>query len=79
MDTLQDDNFLTLDYVLLFGIVPRALVLIAIAAIFTMLSDRTSKLLNNLLNKEAKLNYFHKEMVMGFATLVENKDGSTDA
>ena len=77
LDTLQDDNFLTLDYVLLFGILPRALVLIAIAAIFTMLSARTSKLLNNLLNKEASLHHFHKEMVMGFATLVENKDGST--
>ena len=77
LDTLQDDNFLTLDYVLLFGILPRALVLIAIAAIFTMLSDRTSRLLSNLLSKEAKLNHFHKEMVMGFATLVENKDGST--
>ena len=77
LDTLQDDNFLTLDYVLLFGILPRALVLIAIAAIFTMLSDRTSRLLNSLLSKEAKLNHFHKEMVMGFATLVENKDGST--
>ena len=62
---------------LLFGILPRALVLIAIAAIFTMLSDRTSRLLNSLLSKEAKLNHFHKEMVMGFATLVENKDGST--
>lgn len=77
LDTLQDDNFLTLDYVLLFGILPRALVLIAIAAIFTMLSDRTSRLLNSLLSKEAELNHFHKEMVMGFATLVENKDGST--
>ncbi|MBQ6845061.1 MAG: HD domain-containing protein [Agathobacter sp.] len=77
LHTIQDDNFLTLEYVLLFGILPRALVLIAIAAIFTMLSSRTSKLLNNLLDKEAKLNYFHKEMVMGFATLVENKDGST--
>lgn len=77
LDTLQDDNFLTLDYVLLFGILPRALVLIAVAAIFTMLSSRTTKLLNNLLNAETELKHFHKEMVMGFATLVENKDGST--
>ena len=77
LDTLQDDNFLTLDYVVVFGILPRALVLIAIAAIFTMLSDRTSRLLNSLLKKETALNHFHKEMVMGFATLVENKDGST--
>ena len=77
MDTLQDDNFLTLDYVLLFGILPRALVLIAIAAIFTMLSSRTANLLITLLRKEEELSHSHNEMVMGFATLVENKDGST--
>lgn len=77
LDTLQDDNFLTLDYVLLFGILPRALVLIAIAAIFTMLSSRTANLLSTLLHKEEQLSHFHNEMVMGFATLVENKDGST--
>ena len=75
--TVQDDNFLTLDYVLTFGILPRALVLIAIAAIFTMLSDRTAKLLLNLLDAEKRLMHSHREMVMGFATLVENKDGST--
>lgn len=75
--TVQDDNFLTLDYVLTFGILPRALVLIAIAAIFTMLSDRTAKLLLNLLGAEKRLKRSHREMVMGFATLVENKDGST--
>ncbi|MBR2046820.1 MAG: HD domain-containing protein [Agathobacter sp.] len=77
MNTLQDDNFLTLDYVLLFGILPRALVLIAIAAIFTMLSSRTANLLTTLLCKEEELSHSHNEMVMGFATLVENKDGST--
>ena len=75
--TWQDNNFLTLDYVLLFGILPRALVLIAVAAIFTMLSGRTTALLNKLLNAEKELTHSHKEMVMGFATLVENKDGST--
>ena len=77
LDTLQDDNFLTLDYVLLFGILPRALVLIAIAAIFTMLSSRTANLLSTLLRKEEQISHSHNEMVMGFATLVENKDGST--
>ncbi len=77
LDTLQDDNFVTLDYVLLFGILPRALVLIAIAAIFTMLSGRTTNLLSTLLQKEEQLSRSHNEMVMGFATLVENKDGST--
>lgn len=77
LDTLQDDNFLTLDYVVVYGILPRALVLIAIAAIFTMLASRTANLLSTLLRKEVQLSHSHNEMVMGFATLVENKDGST--
>ncbi|MBQ3560122.1 MAG: HD domain-containing protein [Agathobacter sp.] len=77
LDTLQDDNFLTLEYVLLFSILPRALVLIAIAAIFTMLSSRTANLLSTLLQKEEQISHSHNEMVMGFAILVENKDGST--
>ncbi|MBQ9766131.1 MAG: HD domain-containing protein [Lachnospiraceae bacterium] len=77
LDTIQDNNFLTLDYVLVFGVLPRALVLIAIAAIFTVLASRTARLLRSLLDAETGLKQFHKEMVMGFATLVENKDGST--
>lgn len=77
LGTLQDDNFLTLDYVVVYGILPRALVLIAIAAIFTMLASRTANLLSTLLRKEEQLSHSHNEMIMGFATLVENKDGST--
>jgi len=77
MDTLQDDNFQELHSVVIWGILPRALILIAIAAIFTMLSNRTANLLSTLLHKEEQLSHSHNEMVMGFATLVENKDGST--
>ena len=69
--TWQDNNFLTLDYVLLFGVLPRALVLIAIAAIFTMLSGRTTKLLNNLLTAEKELKHSHKEMVMAIADVFD--------
>ena len=77
LDTLQDDNFQELHSVVIWGIFPRALILIAIAAIFTMLSGRTANLLSTLLHKEEQLSHTHNEMVMGFATLVENKDGST--
>ena len=79
MDTLQDDNFQELYSVVIWGILPRALILIAIAAIFTMLSNRTANLLLTLLRKEEQLSHSHNEMVMGFATLVENKDGSGQA
>lgn len=36
----------------MYGIVPRAMVLIAIAAIFTMLCERTAGMLSNLMNAE---------------------------
>lgn len=52
MNTLPDDNFLTMKKVVIFGIIPRALVLIAVAAIFTMLCSRTAKMLSNLMGAE---------------------------
>ena len=77
LEILVDKNFLSLKRLVLFGIFPRALILIGIAAIFTMFSTRTTKLLKKVFITEKELKKFHKEMVMGFATLVENKDGST--
>ncbi len=77
MDTLQDDNFTVLYDTILWGVIPRAMVLIAVAIIFTMLCSRTVALLKNLKDTADELSNYHKEMVMGFATLVENKDGST--
>lgn len=77
LDTVQDDNFTELYSVIIWGIIPRALVLIAVAVIFTMLCSRTVILLRSLANTTEELSNYHKEMVMGFATLVENKDGST--
>ena len=52
LQTLQDDNFTTLKSTIVFGIVPRALVLIAVAAIFTMLTSRTAAMLSNLMGAE---------------------------
>lgn len=52
LETLQDDNFTEFHSVIIFGIIPRALVLIAVAAIFTMLSGRTAALLSNLMGAE---------------------------
>ena len=77
MDTLQDDNFTFFHEMILWGIVPRAMILVAIAIIFTMLCSRTVTLLGNLTKATGELKHYHNEMIMGFATLVENKDGST--
>ena len=49
---LQDKNFTTFYKLIVYGILPRAMVLIAIAAIFTMLYERTAGMLSNLMNAE---------------------------
>ena len=77
VDTQQDDNFTEFYDMIVFGVIPRALVLVAMAVIFTMLCTRTVSLLSKLIGTTEKLSAYHKEMIMGFATLVENKDGST--
>ena len=73
LETLQDENFLTLKYVLIFGIVPRALVLIAVAAIFTMLTSRTASMLSNLMGAEEQ-----KEMLEKMQSMKENAVQTSD-
>lgn len=60
MDTLQDDNFTEFNKVIIFGVIPRALVLIAIAAIFTMLCSRTAFMLSNLMGAEEQKEMFER-------------------
>lgn len=52
LNVFKDKNFTNLYKLVVYGIVPRALVLIAVAAIFTMLCQRTAGMLSNLLNAE---------------------------
>lgn len=52
LQTLPDDNFPTLSEVIIYSVFPRALILIAIAAIFTMLCGRTASMLSNLMGAE---------------------------
>ncbi|MBO5372282.1 MAG: HD domain-containing protein [Lachnospiraceae bacterium] len=77
MDTLQDDNFVVLYDTILWGVIPRAMVLTAVAVIFKMLCTRTVTLLMDFTKAADEVAHYHDEMIMGFATLVENKDGST--
>ncbi len=77
LDIVTDDNFIEVYRMIVYGVIPRALILIAVAAIFTMLCGRTTSLLGDLLGAKEELSLYHDEMIMGFATLVENKDGST--
>ena len=67
LDTVQDNNFMDLRHVIMFGIIPRALVLIAVAAIFTMLCSRTASMLSNLMGAEEQ-----KEMFEHMKQMKEN-------
>lgn len=49
---VEDRNFPEMKKVLLYGVAPRALVLICISAIFVMLCKRTASMLGNLLGAE---------------------------
>lgn len=60
LQTLQDDNFTVMSDLLIYGVIPRALVLIAIAAIFTMLCGRTASMLGNLLGAEEQMEMLDK-------------------
>lgn len=59
-----DKNFTTVYKLVVYGIVPRAMVLIAIAAIFTMLCKRTAGMLSNLMDAEEQDRMIHDMKVM---------------
>lgn len=52
MQTTVDDNFETFSKAIVYGVIPRGLGVIAIAAIFTMLCSRTAGMLSNLMGAE---------------------------
>lgn len=64
LDTTQDDNFLVLNDTIIFGVIPRALVVIAVAAIFTMLCGRTASMLSNLMGAEEQKEMFDRMKAM---------------
>ena len=64
MQTTLDDNFTEVRGMVIFGIIPRALVIIAVAAIFTMLCDRTASMLSNLMGAEEQKEMFDRMKVM---------------
>lgn len=71
LNTFPDKNFTTLYKLIVYGIIPRAMVLIAIAAIFTMLCERTAGMLSNLLNAE------EQEEIMNHMKLMQEQSRQT--
>ena len=64
MQTTLDDNFTDVHGMLIFGVAPRALVVIAVAAIFTMLCGRTASMLSNLMGAEEQKEMFDRMKTM---------------
>lgn len=60
LQTLPDKNFTEINGVIIFGIIPRALIVIALAAIFTMLCSRTADMLSNLLGAEEQKDLYNR-------------------
>lgn len=74
LETTVDDNLDTLNRAIIFGVIPRALVVVAIAAIFTMLCERTAVLLSNLMGaEEQKLMYEKMQKMQESAALTSEK------
>lgn len=72
-----DYNFTTLKALILFSILPRTLTLISFAALLQLLTNRTSRLLEEDAENYDQLVLYNRDMIYGFATLVENRDEST--
>ena len=64
LNTLPDANYYNVYRLVVFSIIPRALVLVAIAAIFTMLCRRTADMLSNLMGAEEQEKMMNKMMKM---------------
>ena len=64
LPTVQDRNFIDMQDVLIFGVIPRALILIALATIFTTLGTRTSKMLSELMGAEEQERLFKQMQAM---------------
>lgn len=52
LETLPDKNFRVMNNLIVYSVIPRAMVLIAVAAIFTMLCKRTALMLSNLMGAD---------------------------
>lgn len=52
LDTVPDKNFPNMYYVIVFSVLPKALVLFAVSSIFTMLCKRTAAMLGSLMGAE---------------------------
>lgn len=73
----KDENYLDLRSTVMFGIIPRSMILFAIAMIFMMLCKRTASMLSNLMSAEQQdqLREKSKEISQTLVNAVKEMDG----
>lgn len=69
-----DKNFDTIRNLIVFGIIPRALVLVALACVLGTMTNSTSRLLAEQQAAMQKILTHQQDMITGFALLAENRD-----
>ena len=69
-----DENFDTIRKLIVFGIIPRALVLVALACVLGTMTNSTSRLLAEQQAAMQKILTHQQDMITGFALLAENRD-----
>ena len=72
-----DDNFTDIKSLVIFGIAPRLIILLCLSALFGHITHRTSALLEEDAENYEKQLVYSRNMIYGFATLVENRDENT--
>lgn len=72
-----DYNFPDIKSLVIYGIVPRLIILICLSALFEHITQRTSALLKEDATNYEKQLVYSRNMIYGFATLVENRDENT--
>ncbi len=77
LNPLPDLNFVSLNSLIWYDILPKEMCLVAIAVLYYLMTERTSVILHALKEDSRLFAAQHEEMIMGFATLVENRDEST--
>lgn len=77
MSCVPDQNFLVMKRLVLFSVLPRTLCLGSFGYLIYFISERMTKLLDRQINDTARIKELNRDMVLGFANLVENRDEST--
>ena len=72
-----DDNFETWNELFVYSIIPKFMLLLSFSFLLAYITERTSDLLNDDMERYEQLSVYNQNMIYSFATLVESRDSST--